>query len=880
MKKKAISLFLALVMCFTLLPTAALAENTAVGNEITLYFTGDCATERTETVDLKDYLPEDAVVTGISSVLPNVVSSFTREYSTIDSANVETARFSYVTRKLDEPANGILTVTVSTSNHGNYVFTINITLTGKYLVTLSAIPQNALYDGQGHRGYSNLNGTLTSGDAYIGDYAFTYAEKDGTPLTDTPSEVGDYTVTISIPNDNANYKHKEALTLAFSIIANAEAQYQTEADGMWLNGAFDQALANVYAGGTIKLLKDVVLTHTATLAKKMIITSADASAPCTITSNINEHGYLLNITSEVRLENITVDGGSQNSITAKRAAIAVNGGKLTIGSGAVVQHNNNVTTAGVGGGICVISGALTVHGGKISGNQAYWGGGVGMVGGTFYAQSGIITGNTARMGGGISVWESGSSAGTLYISGTVSVTGNAATSYAGGIQYSNAGKIYLSGSPTINQNTSSEETNGGIYLDGNPTNGFAIVKVDAKLSSDASVSFYSWKGSDGFVLAESADGYTITADDVGAMLYDSNLGIKLTDENKVVLTDVGVYQITFDANGGSCKTEKTNTAESKLLSLPVPTRSGYTFAGWFTAADGGEQITSDTVFEQNTALYAHWIYNLPPNIQYNITVNSTSHGTVFSSAKSATQGTAVTLTAKPDNGYNLETLTVTANDGAELELSDNGNGKYTFKMPGSRVTVTATFTAKQTTPVRFIDVPSDSYYFDAVLWAINNGVTDGIDDAHFAPDLPCTRAQIVTFLWRAANSPAAADTNSFADVSPTAYYAKAVAWAMENGIAIGVTSDTFCPDMTCTRAQAAAFLFRYAISRGTDAVAEQELVNSYSDAALVPEYSLPAFNWALSTGVIQGDNGKLMPGNDCTRAQIVTMLHRYFNNSK
>lgn len=803
MKKKALSLFLTLVLCL-LLPTVALADSISDDHKVTLNFTGDCYNEHTEQVYLNEYLPEDAIVTGFTPSLANIVKQFSYEYQNSTNANVENASFTYTTRIYDEPASGIFTVTVSTSNYGNYVFTINITLTGKYLVTLSALPQNAFCDGQAHPGYSNVKGTLTSGAAYTGDYALAYAKKDGTPLDGAPSETGDYTVTISIPEENEGYKHKENLTLEFSILADAEAQYQTEANGKWYSGAFEEALADVYEGGTIRLLKDVILNRTATAAKKMTITSADPGRPCTITSNTDQHGYLLNVTGEVSLKNVIVDGGSKTGITAKRAAISVNGGKLILGRGATVQNNNNTTQNGVGGGVCVISGELYLDDAAITGNHGYFGGAVGMVGGTCYARSGMISGNTAQMGGGISVWEGSASAGTLYISGTISVAGNSAIAYAGGIQCSNTGKIYLSGSPTIHQNTSREETNGGIYLDGTPDDGFAIVKVNGKLSDAANVSFYSWKGSGGFVLAESIDSYTITADDVGTMHYDGIFGIKLTDDNKAVLTDAGVYQITFDANGGSIKTEMTKTAEGKLMSLPAPTRSGYRFAGWFTEIEGGERVTTDTVFTADTTIYARWTRN--------------------SSSGSFSGGT----TQYPDS---------VASD-------------------------------------CFVDVPANAYYYDAVQWAVENGVTDGMDDSHFAPDQSCTRAQIVTFLWRAAGCPVADTANPFGDVRSGDYFYEAVLWAVENDITEGTSATTFSPGEPCTRAQAAAFLMRFAAYQGVDAVTMQELVSGFGDAAQVPGYALSAFNWALGSGIVEGYHGNLMPNASCTRAQIVTMLYR------
>ena len=250
------------------------------------------------------------------------------------------------------------------------------------------------------------------------------------------------------------------------------------------------------------------------------------------------------------------------------------------------------------------------------------------------------------------------------------------------------------------------------------------------------------------------------------------------------------------------------------------------------------------------------------------------NGTVTANRRYAERGDTVTITVKPDDGFKLDDLTVTDKNGNELKLTDKGNGKYTFKMPAGKVTVSATFAPEKTAADYFADVPANSYYADAVLWAAKNGITGGIGENHFGPDLSCTRAQLVTFLWRAAGSPAPTSASSFTDVPADAYYAKAVAWAVENGITTGVGNDQFAPDLTCTRAQAVAFLFRYAASQGMDAVTLQELVSGYADAAQVPGYALSAFNWALENGVVTGNDGKLIPSQPCTRAQIVTMLYR------
>ena len=244
------------------------------------------------------------------------------------------------------------------------------------------------------------------------------------------------------------------------------------------------------------------------------------------------------------------------------------------------------------------------------------------------------------------------------------------------------------------------------------------------------------------------------------------------------------------------------------------------------------------------------------------------NGEVTANRRYAERGDTVTITVTPDKGYTLETLTVTDKNGKEVKLTEK-NGKYAFTMPASKVTVTATFMDDNTMLNFFVDVKASDYYYDAVLWAAQNGITSGTDAEHFSPNQPCTRAQIVTFLWRAVGSPEPKAMSSFADVSTDAYYAKAVAWAVENGITTGTGDGKFSPDATCTRAQSVTFLFR-AIGKLVDSKAE------FSDV-LTDSYYANAVAWAVENGVTNGiGDGLFGPDNSCTRAQIVTFLFRAY----
>ena len=245
------------------------------------------------------------------------------------------------------------------------------------------------------------------------------------------------------------------------------------------------------------------------------------------------------------------------------------------------------------------------------------------------------------------------------------------------------------------------------------------------------------------------------------------------------------------------------------------------------------------------------------------------NGTVTANRRYAERGDTVTITVKPDDGFKLDDLTVTDKNGKELKLTDKGNGKYTFTMPASKVEIKATFVKEvETSP--FSDVSTSAYYYEAVKWAQEKGITGGIGNGLFGPNQPCTRAQIVTFLWRAAGSPEPKSMSSFSDVSADSYYAKAVAWAVENGITTGTGDGKFSPDATCTREQAVAFLYR---ASGSPAVSGG---SAFSDVAANAYYA-DAVAWAEKNGVTGGIGGGLFgSGNTCTRAQIVTFLYRAY----
>ena len=253
---------------------------------------------------------------------------------------------------------------------------------------------------------------------------------------------------------------------------------------------------------------------------------------------------------------------------------------------------------------------------------------------------------------------------------------------------------------------------------------------------------------------------------------------------------------------------------------------------------------------------------------YAVSVEDSKNGSVSVSPKRAEKGDTVTITVKPDTGYELDELTVTDKNGDKIKLTEKDDNKFNFKMPGSKVTVETSFKLIETEPENpFTDISKSDYFYDAVLWAADKGITSGVTDTLFAPNSSCTRAQMVTFLWRANGSRVVDDAMSFTDVPADAYYADAVRWAVSKGITSGTSATTFAPDMTVTRAQTVTFLYRAA---GTPAVSGGSFADVDANA-----YYADAVAWAVSEGITSGTSATTFsPDAACTRGQIVTFLYR------
>lgn len=345
------------------------------------------------------------------------------------------------------------------------------------------------------------------------------------------------------------------------------------------------------------------------------------------------------------------------------------------------------------------------------------------------------------------------------------------------------------------------------------------------------------------------------------------------------------YVITFETNGGELPSAMSTAVADqagKLSYLPTPTYDGYVFSGWYTLPDTGDKVTEDTIFNKDTTIYAHWtrVNGTTPGTdsgstsssggngitsgKYTVSITTVENGKISVSPSTAKKGDAVTISVAPDTGYKLDKLTVTDSKGNTLTVSDKGNGKYTFIMPDSKVTVTSTFVSEATKPAetRFVDVADNAWYAEAVNYVADKGMMNGIGENKFAPNATTTRGMLMTVLARYAGQ----DTS---DSNP--WYQKGMDWAVNQKVSDGTN-----PTVNITREQLVTMLYRYAGSP----VASGGSLSDFSDTAAVSDYAVSAMQWAVTNSIVNGANGKLNPKNNATRAEVAAILMRFCEMNK
>ena len=347
----------------------------------------------------------------------------------------------------------------------------------------------------------------------------------------------------------------------------------------------------------------------------------------------------------------------------------------------------------------------------------------------------------------------------------------------------------------------------------------------------------------------------------------------------VLAKDSNDYTITYVNNGQVYNTYVVKNSDSSNYTLiAAPADYGYNhFVGWKSSVDGETYGAGEKVeIKQNTIFTAQWSYIPPANPNYKITIGDMENGTVTANPTAAKAGATVTLTPVPDEGYALSTLTVTDRFGDAVRVTENSDGTYTFPMPNGQVTVTATFVqVEEPAPTEpFVDVNEGDWFYDAVVYAYQNELMDGVGGNRFAPNSETTRAQLVTILYRLEGEPAVSGDLPFTDVEAGIWYTDAILWAAQNNIVNGVSDTEFAPGDDLTRQQLVTILYRYAEAKGYDVSASADL-SGYPDAGQVQDYAQPAMAWAVAEGIVEGMDGNLNPAGNASRAQIATILMRF-----
>ena len=606
------------------------------------------------------------------------------------------------------------------------------------------------------------------------------------------------------------------------------------------------------------------------------------------------------------------------------------GGTLTMESGSIVGCSANGNGLSLGGGVYIDSsansnaGTFTMDGGRIIGCTADGGGGVLVALECHFTMNtgAVIRSCTAQMGGGVYYLGMSGSSGTFTLNGGTIQSCKALGGGGGGVCNSgkflmqngliencasvkdsnasggvlNSGQLTISGGTVESNVTNSGTINAdGGTVTGGVTNGGTISgSANVVTSSPTTFSGSVTNNAGGTIQMGTFTGSVINNGgkitgfcEFSGTVFNSESGTIAggqfngtvfnsggTISSGISASLVNAYKIEFVSDGSAGAIQY--VFPGGTVSKPAdPARSGYAFDGWYTENTYENPYDFHAAVTGSLTLYAKWNSIVYSDPTYAVSAPTAENGKIAVSPRYAERGERVTITVTPDEGYELESLTVTDSRGNELTLTDKGDGRYTFTMPARRVEIKASF-VKSVEVSPFADVAIDAYYYEAVKWAQEKGITSGIGNGLFGPNQPCTRGQIVTFLWRAAGSPVVNYAMNMTDVAEDAYYGEAVRWALSEGITTGIGDTAFGPDAACTRAQAVAFLFRYAAANGMDAVTLADLISGFADAASVPGYAVSAMNWALSQGIMKGSGTQLLSGNTCTRAQIVTFLFRAY----
>ena len=666
------------------------------------------------------------------------------------------------------------------------------------------------------------------------------------------SDVSAYVAKGYVQNENGTV---EQLGETNAVAKIDDTYYKTLAD----------AVAAVQNGDTITLLKDVTADITIPAGKTMTL---DLNGK-TLT-NVNDHTILNN-------GNLTITGtGKVDNISHAKGAL-YNKGTVVVNGGTFDRSKENGKTSNDSGSNSWYTiknvGSMTIHDGatvQTAGNNTTLGKFSSLVSNGYFnagdytnnrgLEQPILTIDGGTFRGGLNTIKNDDHAKLTINGGTFSnyyqaVVQNHNIAEITGGTFTAASDANAKTYGIYNCGCGAEIDLGTLTVSGGTFTGatYAVADVSSE-NADVTISGGQFAGTKAAIVKSSTSKATIAVSG-GKFSSDPSVYVVGNGNTNIVKRDgsEGAYTYTVLAKSGlTSGVYLTNPSGALASNYYVSSTANGVWTVSYSAPYSGGSSSYDPTYSVSTP-------------------SKTEHGTVTVSPKNASKGDRVTVTVKPDSGYVLETLTVTDKNGNELTLKDKGNGKYTFTMPAGKVEVKATFMEDNSMLNFFYDVPNNAYFYEAVKWAVKNGITTGVGNDLFAPEQPCTRAQIVTFLWRAAGSPEPKGAASgMTDVVSGGYYEKAVAWAIENGITTGTTTSTFSPDATCTRAQAVTFLARALKAKAASAA-------EFSDVP-TDSYFADAVAWAAANGVTEGIGGGLFGSdNDCTRGQIVTFLYRAYN---
>ena len=613
--------------------------------------------------------------------------------------------------------------------------------------------------------------------------------------------------------------------------------------------SLEAALEAVKAsGGTITLLKDATLEADITINKNITI---DGQGKYKIDAQPkNSHAITVASTAKLTLKDVTLNITDKENQTGTYGLDVQYGATLTLNNADVTLDGlSNATISSkpsgdVPGTFNLINGS-TMTAKNIGGNFSN--------GGTWT----VGTGSKVTIDGCDSHGFSASAI-TVENGATVDIRniayrGISINDANGKLEIQSGGVVNVANVGTADNATTPRDA---VYLSKNATNGLQVAEGGTLNVTKGE------KGNDRIVL----DANAISNSHLNGTIIGS---VKLPENSTSCV-------VTYVSNN----TQITTTVVEKGTTIPLlkalPNQGYNHFVGWTDGTNtykGGSTVT----IQGNTTFTAQWSYIPPANPNYKITIDDAANGTVTANPTAAKAGATVTITATPDEGYAVGTVTVTDRFGNAVRVTENSDGTYTFTMPNGQVTVTATFVqVEEPAPTEpFIDVAEGDWFYDAVVYAYQNELMNGVGGNRFAPNSETTRAQLVTILYRLEGQPAVSGDLPFTDVETGIWYTDAILWAAQNNIVNGVNDTEFAPGDEITRQQLVTILYRYAEAKGYDVSASADL-SGYPDAGQVQDYAQPAMAWAVAENIIQGmEDGTLKPAGNASRAQIATILMRF-----